>query len=300
MSSRRGSWVAGFWVGQLWLRALLTGDAEHCGAAESALERLRSTIELDTVTRGMLFWYGAAAGDRLSLSESGAAIAREAAGRLAATFDAESGILPWGSGFGEPSRPVVGRVDGLAGTVPLLSWAGEPAMAEDFLRTLLVRCRTSSGELLPAMEFIAGQWVPRSDPPRGWPRGVAWLALATADGAQWLDPGFAEIANQIVSCTKYSSVLAAVATTSWPAQDTSAAAIIAVALCKLGRLTDAAALVEVLIRIHLSGPDNPGRLLRGRYDANRGIATAHELIWGDFFLMLALMILEGEVAATAL
>ena len=298
VSTRRGSWVAGFWVGQLWLRALLTGKDEHRDAAQSALERMRSGMELDTVTRGLLFWYGAAAGSRLSQSESGAHIAREAAARLAATFDVESGILPWGTGFGDPPHPVIGRVDGLAGAVPLLSWAGETAMAEDFLRTLLVRCRTGSGDLLPSVEFAAGQWVPRSEPPRGWLRGVAWLALATADGAQWLDPGFAEIANQIVSCTKYSSVLATVATTSWPAQDTSAAAIIAVALCKLGRLTDAAALVEVLIRVHLSGPDNPGRLLRGCYDANRRIGTAHELIWGNFFLMLALMILDGEVAST--
>jgi unsaturated chondroitin disaccharide hydrolase len=300
VSSRRGSWVAGFWVGQLWLRAQLTGDTVHRDAAESALERMHSGIELDTVTRGLLFWYAAAAGSRLSLSESGAAVAREAAGRLAGTFHVESRILPWGTGFGDPKRPVVGRVDGLAGTVPLLSWAGETATAESFLRTLLVGCRSTSGELIPSMEFAAGQWVPRSEPPRGWLRGVAWLALATADGAQWLDSGFAEIANRIISCTKYSSVLATVATTSWPAQDTSAAAIIAVALCKLGRLTDAAALIEVLIRVHLSGPDHPGRLLRGCYDASRGVATAHELIWGNFFLMLALMILEGEVAPTAL
>lgn len=53
--------------------------------------------------------------------------------------------------------------------------------------------------------------------------------------------------------------------------------------------------VEVLVGEHFSTGESPGRLLNGRYDLSRGLAIRHELIWGDFFLMLALAILSGEV-----
>ncbi|MFE2996227.1 hypothetical protein ACFXG4_14570 [Nocardia sp. NPDC059246] len=35
--------------------------------------------------------------------------------------------------------------------------------------------------------------------------------------------------------------------------------------------------------------------MNGCYDLSRGLATRHELIWGEFLLMLALAILSGEV-----
>ncbi|NKY84513.1 hypothetical protein [Nocardia veterana] len=68
LTSRRGSWVAGFWAGQLWLRARLSGRAEHVCAAREAAERLVPAAGLDTATRGLILWYGAAAGERLGLS----------------------------------------------------------------------------------------------------------------------------------------------------------------------------------------------------------------------------------------
>ncbi len=299
VSTRRGSWVAGFWAGQLWLRAALSGGGADRAAAEAAVTRLRPAAELDTVTRGLLFWYGSAAGTRLDISESGAALARKVAGQLAATFDWEAGILPWGTGFGDAARPVVGRVDGLAGAVPLLAWAGETTIAERFVRTLL-ECVTATPEVVPAWEFTAGQIIPRSDPPRGWSRGAAWAALAAADAGYWLDPRFADLADEILSRTGDSTEIPTAATSAGPVPDTSAAAIIAVVLCKIGRPAAAADLVERLIRDHLSGGVLPGRLLDGCYDGGRSLATGHELIWGDFFLMLALAILEGEVSATAL
>ncbi|WP_228533698.1 hypothetical protein [Nocardia sp. BSTN01] len=299
VSTRRGSWVAGFWVGQLWLRARLSDSGADRAAAEAAVSRLQPAAELDTVTRGLLFWYGSAAGTRLGISETGAALAQEAARQLAATFDTEAGILPWGTGFGDPSRPPVGRVDGLAGAVPLLAWAGESVIAERFLRTLLVRLR-SSPRVIPAWEFSAGQWYPRSEPPPDWSRGAAWTALAAADAGYWIDPRFADMADEILSRTSHSNGVPTAATASGQVPDTSAAAITAVALCKLGRPAAAADLVETLIRDHLSGGDRPGRLLDGCYDGLRDLAPNHELIWGNFFLMLALAILEGEVSATAL
>ncbi len=36
-------------------------------------------------------------------------------------------------------------------------------------------------------------------------------------------------------------------------------------------------------------------LLDGCYDAGRGVATRHELIWGDFFLAVGLAELTGRL-----
>ncbi|WP_178390998.1 hypothetical protein [Streptomyces uncialis] len=92
--------------------------------------------------------------------------------------------------------------------------------------------------------------------------------------------------------------------------DTSAAAITAVALLKLARVPGphartyarrAGAILERLVRDHLSEP-RPGRpagmLLDGCYDAPRGLAVRHELVWGDFFLALALAALTGAADLT--
>ncbi|MCZ1005633.1 hypothetical protein O1L68_01235 [Streptomyces lydicus] len=86
--------------------------------------------------------------------------------------------------------------------------------------------------------------------------------------------------------------------------DTSAAAIEAVAALKLATLARAAGdgpegdrlatrgrlILRRLTEAHQSAS---GALLDGCYDAGRGLATHHELIWGDFFLAWGLAILTG-------
>ncbi|MFD2119915.1 hypothetical protein ACFSNO_10350 [Streptomyces cirratus] len=41
-----------------------------------------------------------------------------------------------------------------------------------------------------------------------------------------------------------------------------------------------------------------GMLLDGCYDAGKGLAVRHELVWGDFFLALGLASLDGLVDIT--
>ncbi|MER5929102.1 hypothetical protein [Streptomyces sp. NPDC002054] len=89
--------------------------------------------------------------------------------------------------------------------------------------------------------------------------------------------------------------------------DTSAAAITAVALLKLARLPGprqaeyarrAEAVLRRLVAAHLTGPGDSrpaGMLLDGCYDAARGTAPCHELVWGDFFLALGLAAVTGLV-----
>ncbi|MCY0950057.1 sugar ABC transporter permease [Streptomyces sp. H27-S2] len=181
----------------------------------------------------------------------------------------------------------------------------------------------------PAWSFDAtAGWRPCEDPAPGWSRGRAWLLLAVADAL--LRPGVADVrlrpgptggaaarldaaAGQLLA---EAGVLAGrpvqPADSSRPdgPSDTSAAAITAVALLKLARVPGprAAACAERgeavlrhLTEAHLTGrgPGRPaGMLLDGCYDAGKGLAVQHELIWGDFFLALGLAALVGAVDLT--
>ncbi len=51
------------------------------------------------------------------------------------------------------------------------------------------------------------------------------------------------------------------------------------------------AILERLVGEHLTR----GMLLDGCYDAGKGVAVRHELVWGDFFLALGLAALTGLV-----
>ena len=72
--------------------------------------------------------------------------------------------------------------------------------------------------------------------------------------------------------------------------DTSAAAITAAAVLRLGRADDAGQLVDALCR-HVT----PYGLQAGCYHRRTGLAVANELVWGDFHLLEALLGLAGEL-----
>ncbi|GAB3483993.1 sugar ABC transporter permease [Amycolatopsis cihanbeyliensis] len=297
VTTRRGSWTGGFWAGQLWLRARLTGVAEHARAAADCAARLAPWAEADTATRGLILWYGVAAGGRLGVSTAADEPARAGAEQLRRTFDPAVGTLPWGTAFGDPAEPVIARVDGVAGTVPLLCWAGEAGAvaARRHLRTHLELCVTPAGSR-PAWQREAGGWAPRAQPPAGWSRGEAWLLLALADAAHWLDPGFGRHGRELAARWA-GGVPPAVRERPDSPPDTSAAAITVVALAKLGQRAAATALLKELVDGHRTGA---GGLGDGCHDLARGLATRHELVWGDYFLLLALAILTGAVPAHAL
>lgn len=93
-------------------------------------------------------------------------------------------------------------------------------------------------------------------------------------------------------------------------RDTSATAIAAAALLKLAALVPerradyraaAQCSVDALVDGYLTptvpaDPRQPGILTAGCFNKRNGTATAHELIWGDYFLLEALLALAGELA----
>jgi unsaturated chondroitin disaccharide hydrolase len=273
-TTRRGSWAAGFWVGLL----RLYGSPD---VAQQWTRKLSAWVDADTATQGLIFWYG-----------SDADLARQAAKAMAGRFDAEAGVVPWGTAFGDNGLRT--RVDGVAGTVPLLAWAGEKEIAAAHLRTHLGL--TSA----PAWERRDGDWHPLNKPPQGWTRGDAWLLLAAADGVRWLGTEFVAPARDLAQrwLSRHGTIappaVTAVTISDGP-QDTSAAAIAAVALLKLGYTNEGGMILQTLVAQHMVD----GRLLDGCYDLPNGVATGHELIWGTYFLALGLELLENPAGRCA-
>ncbi|MCX4779978.1 sugar ABC transporter permease [Streptomyces sp. NBC_01264] len=305
----RGSWAGGFWAGLLWLRARHTGAAADRAAASACTARLAGWVDADTSTRGLILWYGTA----LAVEDAGVRELRaRAAGACLAAVDGELGLLPWGSAFGGPR--LLARVDGLPGTVSLLATVG-PAAAASHLQRHLSLCLPGSGtevcrarDLVPAWSYAAETgWRECAEPAPGWSRGPAWLLLALADVlhrpvvAAWLPGDPQALAERLADAwAGPGAPLVPPADAARPdgPPDTSAAAVTAVALLKLSLLPGpraavyarrAAGILEHLVDHHLSG----GRLLNGCYDAEKGIAVRHQLVWGDFFLALGLAGLAG-------
>lgn len=296
-TTARGSWTGGFWTGLLWLRAHLTGRADHAATAGRWSARLTPWAEADTVTRGLIFWYGLVVADRLGVPGVDIGPARDAATALAAAEDPDAGVIPWGTAFRDPKRPVVARVDGAAGTVPLLTWANRNDAARRHLDTLVGL--TSANDPVPgAWQYDADWWRPLDRPPAGWTRGQAWVLLALAD-ADCLDPAYGLIAeSRLRRWPDRMPVPVRWADPSGP-PDSSAAAIVAVTLFKLGHVERAVALVDSLVSAYLREETHPaaGALSGGCLDPAEPHHDADELVWGDYFLVLALGIAVDAIPA---
>ncbi|MGW6985381.1 sugar ABC transporter permease [Streptomyces sp. NPDC054932] len=323
-STGRGSWTGGFWAGLLWLRARHTGDGADRRAAAACTARLEPWARADTATRGLILWYGT---DPSGGDAETAALRARAARALLAAHDPELGLVPWGDALGGPR--LLARVDGVPGAVPLLAGAGPrgAAAAAAHLHRHLDLCLGTGrapdegSRLRPALRFDAGVgWQPCEDPPPGWSRGRAWLLLAVADALlcpELAAAGSAARLDEAVELLLVQGEFPAAAPV--PAADTarpdgpldtSAAAITAVALLKLARVPGpraarcadrAEAILGGLAERHVSvrgAGRPPGMLLDGCYDAAKGLAVRHELVWGDFFLALGLAALHGLVDIT--
>ncbi|MFD7628707.1 sugar ABC transporter permease [Streptomyces sp. NPDC059851] len=318
----RGSWAGGFWAGLLWLRARYTGDEDDRAAAVECTARLAPWVEADTATRGLIFWYGTALATDDDAAE---AIRKAAVGACLSAHDRELGLVPWGAAFGGPR--LLARVDAVPGMLSLLAEEGPDgaAAATAHLHRHLDLCL---GEDLPpgqwpapAWQFTGQQrWQPLGDPLPGWSRGRAWLLLAVAEAL--LHPRLAlhrpdRLAAAAERLLAHGGFLTGPLVPPAEAEkpdgplDTSTAAITAVALMKLARVPGpraedcsyrAVAILSRLAESHLYdgvADEAPvGRLVDGCYDAGKGLAVRHELIWGTFFLTLALAALDGVVDIT--
>ncbi|GLW18746.1 hypothetical protein Stsp01_54890 [Streptomyces sp. NBRC 13847] len=315
-TTARGSWTGGCWAGLLWLRALSSGAPEDRAAAARCTGRLGHWVEQDTATRGLVLWYGTALAAGPGGDGAAAALRDRAARACLAAYEPERCVVPWGGVFGGPR--LLARADGVPGLVPLLAAApgGGRDAAHGHLTRHLALCLAEDPPR-PAWQALPdGTWAPYDEPAPGWSRTAGWLLLGIADGLTHLpESGLWEAAGRLVALrTAPGAALVPPAQDGPPGAgpapsppDTSAAAIEAVAALKLaalaraaGRDTEGARLADwgrrILHRLSAAHLSPSGALRDGCYDAARGLATGHELVWGDFFFAWGLALLTGLVA----
>lgn len=298
-TTSRGSWTGGCWAGLLWLRALTTGAARDRRAADACTARLAYWVERDTAARGLVLWYGTAA-------PGGSGLRDRAARACLAAYEPEPGIVPWGGAFGGPR--LTARADGVPGVVPLLARAPCGQLAAYSHLTRHLELCLAEDPPRPAWRALpGGGWAACDEPAPGWSRTAAWLLLGVADGIHCLR-GVPSADGLWDAARRLTGMRLAAAAPLVPGEplDTSAAAIEAVAALKLaaaardaGRQDTArepAERAETVLRRLCAGHLSPsGGLLDGCYDAARGVAVRHELVWGDFFLALGLAVTTGLV-----
>jgi unsaturated chondroitin disaccharide hydrolase len=318
-----GGWTGGFWAGLLWLTAAATGDERYARAAAKAADRLRPQLTTPTMLRGFLFWYGAGLGpalgpDRDEQADLAAAAARE----LALTFDPVAGLLPPGAADAEQYRwPSPGAcADGMPGGVPLLAASAERAGAPGWRELALAHasntarlCGRPDGSMAQSATYDdrgqpTGQHVPNGVSDRStWSRAQAWAMLGLAQATQWS----AELAGPATRAADwYLDQAPDDLICYWdfadPAipdapRDTSAAAIAAAALAKLAPVTGEAgpryraAAEQILGALAAGHIGRHGGVVDGCYSHKEHKAERHELIWGDYFALEAMLAVDGVV-----
>jgi unsaturated chondroitin disaccharide hydrolase len=330
--SPAGDWTGGFWVGQLWLAAWLTGERRYHDEALSWAEKLRPRASSETVFRGFIFWYGAAIGAILTGDDEARRIALEGAAGLAQLYDPVARAIPLGPTAEEASS--VGRteanIDGVPGGTPLLAWAsangGRPSLMEMALAhaerhiELCVRddgsvCQSASFD--PATGALIRRYTHKGiHDDSTWTRAQAWAMLGFAQAMSYAPERFAVVATRVANWWLDRLPRDGVAYWDFDAprgrgteRDTSGTAIAGAALLKLAALlpdradeyrTVAEAMFDAMIARHLtpveSGDRRPvGILTDGCYNRRIGLATQAELVWGDYFLFESLLVLEGRL-----
>jgi unsaturated chondroitin disaccharide hydrolase len=319
--SQDGGWSGGFWPGMLWLAGAATGERRFASLAADSAQRLGSRAHAPTVLRGLLFWYSAGIASVLDPSRHAPAeLAITAARSLAADVDPVAGVLPPGEEdaelYGWP-RPGA-CIDGMPGTVPLLAFAaartGEHRLRSIALahaRGLAAFCVRADGSVAQSATYdrqgrLAGQaTIEGSSADSTWARGQSWAMLGLTQAAHLAGGEFTATAMRVADW--YLDHVPADSVCFWdfddPAipgapRDTSATAIAAASLLKLAALGDgryraaAERIVDALAERHLA---RHGGLRDGCYDQHHKLATASELIWGDYFLLEALLALDGVI-----
>ncbi|MDR6775390.1 glycoside hydrolase family 88 protein [Azospirillum sp. BE72] len=326
--SPAGDWTGGFWCGMLWLAALRTGDTAYRDHARDWASRLRVRADSNSVFKGFLFWYGAGLGDVLLGDPVARDLAAAGTAGLMRMYNPRARLIPLGTEAEEAFDVGVNEanIDALPGTIALLlSQGGDAAVvARNHLLQHVALCVRDDGSVCQSASF---------DPETGallrrythkgihenstWGRAQGWAMIGLA---QALARGETEFrADAVRVADWWLANIPADGVAFWdfddpaiPAteRDSSATAIGAAALLKLAALIpehreryEAAARksVDALVNGYLTptAPGDarqPGILTEGCFNKRNGAATAHELIWGDYFLFEALLALEGDLA----
>ncbi|MCP1575891.1 glucuronyl hydrolase [Herbaspirillum rubrisubalbicans] len=303
--SEGGSWVGGFWSGLWWLRASLSRTPADRHRATELCGLLRHKLDVDSVNRSLIFWYGAAGGAYGFHDAESAALLKEAATRVAATYRHQLQAIPLGTamGVGVKGRSCIG-VDSWASLLALLAHADADAQqnARRHTDTLIAVCGTEHGAFFPEASYSDSGWQLHGEA-GAWPRGQAWAMLGLAQAAMlWGEP---YLAVALLACRYWLH--------RWPdgrpaqpghtmLHDLSATAIAVVAMTTLAPLQVDGADLERCARHQLGAIvrsqylvfDDPahtslrGLFFGGCYSTRPGVIEQVESLWGSYFLACAL------------
>ena len=338
-TSPQGDWTGGHWGGELWIARKVTGEERYGEWATRWCQTLRPRASSNTVFRSFLFYYGAALGEILLGDGRAKEVALQGARGLMSLYNPEAGLIPLGTEAEEASD--VGQeetsIDAVGSISALFGWAsektGDPSYREAAARhaqrhiEFCVRDDASVGQSAsfdPDTGKIKRRYSHKGYSENStWARAQAWCMLAYTLSARWMPEyeGFLETALRTADWWLDHVPEDGVAFWDFgdpnipdTERDTSATAIAAASLLKLGALVsdgdlkaryqDAArATIRALVEGYLTptGAHDEritGILTEGCYNKHIGLATRHELIWGDYYLFEALQVLRGKLAAT--
>jgi unsaturated chondroitin disaccharide hydrolase len=317
-----GAWTDGFWVGLLWLAHAATGAPRYRVGGLEWAERLRGRERQASHDIGFLFQYGAVLGWRTVGEPALRALGLAAADRLVAMWHPRARVIPVGS-HAEVSCGVDDVTIDCLMNLQVLWWAAAETGHARYQDVALAHAeRTAVWHVRPdgscdqSVHFDPGtgeaykKHTHQGYSPDGcWARGLGWCAYGFLEAHRATGrEDFLDIARRAldyhirrtptdpVTFNDYDDPRIPTAP-----RDTSASAILASAALEAARLTgdeglrrEGGRLLEGLIRGYLTplGVDDrrpPGMLLHGCYNLHSGEAPDHELVWGDYFLLEALL-----------
>ncbi len=334
------TWTDAFWPGILWLAFHGTRAEHYRTCARSWAEKLTPRVHADTVFRCFLFYYGATMGAILGGDSLGREIGIAGARGLAEAFHPAVGVIPLGtkSEAGFRAGADTTNVDSVM-AIALLSWAARETTDTRLRRIGIAHARRhiawcvredgsiiqsamfhpNTGELLES--FTHKGYSAKST----WARAQAWAMLGYALAMKWVpeDADFGGVAVRVADWWIDHVPTDFVAFWDFDDpqipqtyRDTSATAAAAAALLKLSALvgddrrrklyresaeaTIRALVTQYLTPIHSGGPRPAGILTEGCYNVGRGLAMQHELIFGTYYLLESLYVLEGILDPSAI
>jgi unsaturated chondroitin disaccharide hydrolase len=315
-----GSWTGGFWVGLCWLAHRLTGEPRYRAWGLDWAARLRGREADLTHDIGFLFQYGAVLGWRTTGEPALRGLALAAADQLVAMFHPRARVIPVGSHAEVSSGTDDVTIDCLM-NLQVLWWAAAETGQARYRDVALAHAEQTAawhvrpdGSCYQSVHFDPATGRPvmkhthQGDSPEGcWARGLGWCAYGFAEAAA--ATGRADllaIARRAADYHRRRMPADGVPFNDYddpriPAapRDSSAGAILASACLSLaGAGEDGAAYRDTAGRVLaglVGGYLSPGGgLLHSCYNLHTGEAPDHELIWGDYFLLEALMRWEGR------
>lgn len=319
-----GNWFCGFWAGLLVASHLHTGNPDFlCWAKERMRLIAQRADDPNTHDIGFIFWSSAIRLHHLTGEADDAGLAIRAAGRLRARLVAARAgayISAWG-----PHSDARGRASSAIDTmanIPLLFWAAQHAQDGSFRLAgeahALSTARTFIREdatLYHAVEYdpasgerVRGYTFQGYGAESSWSRGAGWAVYGYAATAAATGK-LAYLEQAVRLAERWLEQLGGSACPPWdfddpsphPAQDSSAAAIMAAALLDIAALhpsTDDRALwrkraEDLLLGLArtclASDPAHRGLLRHGCYSMPHKDGTDSAVMFGDYYFVEAIM-----------